>query len=75
MTKRFKEGDTVQQKHGGPQMTVSGYNARGEVICILSNGKKFPLPQAVLRLYTPSKVDRSLTSIPGQSLASPSDAA
>ena len=56
MEKRFKEGDSVQQKHGGPQMTVSGYNGRGEVICILSNGKKLPLPQAVLRLCTPSKV-------------------
>ncbi len=56
MEKRFKDGDTVQQKHGGPQMTVSGYNGRGEVICILDNGKKLPLPQAVLRLFVPPKV-------------------
>lgn len=58
----FKEGDVVQLKSGGPQMTVSETNGVGVVLCIWFDSQnklqEKAFNQSQLAIYQKPKVPR-----------------
>lgn len=56
MSEEFKEGDTVQLKSGGPDMTYVGDDERDEAMCIwFENNKKMEgtFPKVALKKAAP----------------------